>query len=362
MKKIRVVHFELDENLGGIETFLLNLLKQIDKNAIQFEFITAVKKPALEKEFVENGAIIHYVSAHSDLKNYIKDIDTILNEDIDVVHIHKNSAANIIPLIISKRKEIKKIFVHSHNTSPSIGKASKLLHYINRFYLNKVSNRKFACSSVAGKWLFGKNKFEIVPNGIIIDDFAFSPVLRETKREELGIKRDTFVVGNIGRFTLQKNQNRAVDIFEQLKVIHKDSKLILIGEGEMLSKTITYVESKKLENDVLFLRMRRDIPDILMAMDSFIMPSLYEGLPIVAIEAQSAGLPLILADTISKETQLTDAVTWFSLNDENGLIASKIISSLNNDEKTRKGRLMQVREKGYDMKVTAALFNRYYAE
>lgn len=362
MKRYRVLHFELDENLGGIETFLLNLLKQIDRDKIQFEFVTAVEKPAMEHEYLELGAVIHHVSHHSDLLHYCRDVARLLESDFDVVHIHKNSAANIIPLILANRAKVKKIFIHSHNTAPSIGGVSNVLHMINKPYLNKIADRRFACSSVAGKWMFGDRNFELLKNGIITKQFLFTEEYRDKKRSELGIGENEFVVGNIGRFTKQKNQIRAVSIFEKIKNKMPEAKLIFIGEGEFLSEVMDSVKQKKLEKDVLFLGLRRDIPELLMAMDVFLMPSLYEGLPIVAIEAQSTGLSMVLADTISPETEISDAIKWFSLGDDDDQIADIVLSNTVRDFQKRLIRNKQVSDYGYDMLSTAKKLEGYYLE
>lgn len=361
-KKIRIIHFELDKNLGGIETFLLNLYKQIDKEEVQFEFIVPVEKAALEEEFYEIGGVIHHVASHKDLFNYCKDIKRILSTGVDVVHIHKNSAANIIPLFLCKQNRVKKIFVHSHNTSPSTSRFFSLLHRVNKPYLNKVANKKFACSTEAGKWLFNDNTFEIITNGIITDNFRFDTNKRAKKRKELAIDSNTIVIGNIGRFTKQKNQIRIVDIFESIHKLNRDTKLLLIGEGELQKDVKDYVVSRKLTNEVLFLGLRHDIPELLMVMDAFLMPSIYEGLPIVAIEAQAAGLPIFLSNTISSETEITHAIKWFSLESSNEEIANIIYKEIRENTVNRVELLNQVVKRGYDMKSTANKMLSYYLE
>ncbi|MCI8428333.1 MAG: glycosyltransferase family 1 protein [Lachnospira sp.] len=362
MKKIRVLHFELDENLGGIETFLLNLYKQIDRDNVQFEFVTTAKEAALEEQFLSLGGIIHHVSAHSDIINYYKDVKKLLKSGVDVVHVHKNSAANIVPLLLSKQCGMKKIFVHSHNTAPSIGGVSKILHKINKPYLNKIATKKFACSTQAGNWLFLNDSFEVLSNGIITDNFQFDNSIRERKRKELQLDKNTILIGNIGRFTPQKNQKRAVDIFEVLHSKLMNTKMILVGNGEFMESVSDYIISKNLEKDIFLLGVRYDIPELLMAMDAFLMPSLYEGLPIVSIEAQAAGLPMFLSDTISPETEITDAVSWFALKDSNQKVADTITKVLQTNQYNRAKLLEQVIAKGYDMKTTAIKMLNYYKE
>lgn len=362
MSKIRVLHFELDENLGGIEIFLLNLYKQIDRDTVQFEFVTAAKEPALEEEFCALGGIIHHVAAHSDFANYCRDIRKLLANGINIVHIHKNSAANIVSLILSKHYGIKNIYVHSHNTSPTIGRISHLLHIINKPYLNKTATLKFACSTEAGKWLFTKDSFEILSNGIITDNYRFDNKIRLNKRKELRIGNNTKLIGHIGRFTPQKNQERAVDIFEAFHKMIPDSKMVLVGTGELQTRVTDYIVSKNMQKEILMLGLRHDVPELLMSMDAFLMPSLFEGLPIVAIEAQAAGLPLFLSDTISPEAEITNAVTWFDLEENDKDVAEKLKISLETNLYDRNKLLKQVIAQGYSMENTAVKMLDYYTE
>jgi len=362
MKKPRILHFELDKNLGGIETFLLNLYNQIDRNKIQFEFITAVKRPALEQQFLKLGGVIHHVSAHKNVICYCRDVKSILESGIDVVHIHKNSAANIIPVILAKKCKIRKIIVHSHNTAPSTGKISVLLHKINKPYLNRMADVRLACSIEAGKWLFGKEQFEIMTNGVLTDKFCYNESVRKNKRQELNIDKSTLVIGSIGRFVKQKNQLRAVDIFAEFTKIQSNAVLLFVGEGELRPQIEKYTKEKNLTEKIKFLGIRYDIPELLMAMDCFLMPSLHEGLPIVAVEAQAAGLPLILADTVSSETELTSAVRWFSLNQTDADIAQLIYEIAYNNNIDRHMLLGQVIQGGFDIKKTANSVLTYYIE
>lgn len=360
MKKVRVIHFELDKNIGGIEIFLLNLYKQIDREKVQFEFVTTVDHAALEEQFISLGGIVHHVPKYKNIIGYCQNIERLLQRNVDFVHIHKNSAANVIPLVIAKKCGVKNIIVHSHNTAPSVGKASRFLHRLNKKYLNEVATKKFACSAAAGKWLYLDDDFEIVPNGIITDDYQFDNNLRIKKRKELFIDDNIKLIGNVGRFTTQKNQMRAVDIFETIHRIDHNTKLVLIGDGELKDSVLIYVQEKKMEKDILLLGVRHDIPELMMAMDAFIMPSLYEGLPIVAIEAQTAGLPLFLSDTISEEAEITDGVNWFSLADSDEKIANDIMMSMQTMHLDRNRLRTQVIDKGYDMKNTAMKMLSYY--
>lgn len=361
-QKVKVLHLELDVHMGGIESFLYNLYSQIDREYVQFDFITRSDRPAMELELKKLGANIYQVSSYRKPLAYMHILTAVIENGYNVIHIHKNSAAIILPFIVAHRHKNLRIFVHSHNTRPSVGGLSKVLHTLNKGILWNFSNEHFACSEVAGEWLYGFNKkFTVLKNGIITKDYKYNPYLRDSKREELHIPSDGFVVGNIGRFTEQKNQKRLVEIFEQILKINKNSYLLLIGDGNQRKKVKDYCSKRHLTEHVFFLGVRNDIQGLLMAMDAFIMPSLYEGLPIVAIEAQSTGLPLYLSDTISKETEITDAVQWFSLEESDMNIAKKVkIDQCT--EKDRLNRNSKVIEAGFDMQETANYLCEKYCE
>lgn len=360
MGKVRVLHLELDCHLGGIESFLFNLYNQIDRDKVQFDFVTRAEKPAMASELEKLGARIYKVPSYHNPIEYMKKLDSIIENGYDVVHIHKNSAAIVLPFIVAHRHPNVRVFAHSHNTSPSIGGATQVLHLINKGVLWKCSDEHFACSQVAGEWMYGANRnYTVLKNGINTSNYRYEDKRRLIKRKELGIEESTFVIGNVGRFTEQKNHKRLVQIFEEILRTHDDSILMLIGDGEQRKMVEGYCKERNLIEHVRFLGIRKDIADLMMAMDAFMMPSIYEGLPIVAIEAQSAGLPLYLSDTISKETNITNSVQWFSLEEDNKSIADKICI----EQRTAQRRVEQntkVRAAGFDMKETADYLCRKY--
>ena len=360
MRKIRVLHLELDGHLGGIESFLYSLYSAIDRNKVHFDFITRTDNPAKGDELKKLDARVIKISSYNHPIKYMKDLDRLIEEgNYDVIHIHKNSAAIVLPFLVAGRHKNAKVFVHSHNTQPSVNGAASLLHRLNKRFLYNSADEHFACSHVAGEWLYGKNgNFSVLRNGIITSKYQFDKEKRRAKRRELNIPEDAFVLGNVGRFAEQKNQKRLVDIFEEFQKSVDNSYLILVGDGSLREKIEFYANEKKIKN-IKFLGVRSDIPDIMMAMDAFVMPSLYEGLPIVGVEAQAAGLDLYLSDTISKETGLINAVTWFDLNETDQDIAKKISVKVVS-ERERLLRNNEVKNKGYDIAQTAReLLSKY---
>lgn len=359
MQKIKVLHLELDENMGGIESFLYNLYEQIDRKKIQFDFVTRAENPAKGNELKKLGANIYKVSSLSHPFRYMRDLENIIkNGNYDVVHIHKNSCANILPFFVTNKFKNLKVCVHSHNTQPSKGSIAKILHILNRRFVWNSSIKHFACSEVAGKWLYGDEKdFIVLKNGIKTDNYLFNENMRSLKREELGIANDTILIGNVGRFTEQKNHKRLLDIFYLLQKKEPNSALILIGDGELKDVNIEHSKKIGLKN-VNFLGVRNDIPGLMMAMDVFVMPSLYEGLPIVAVEAQTTGLTVFVSDTISNEVKITKNVIQFSLQDSDENIANKIINTkYNYDRMKSRDRICEL---GFDIENTAKILEREY--
>lgn len=358
MRKVRVLHFELSENVGGIESFLLNLYKEIDRDVVQFDFITQSDTPALARDFYSLGSNIYKVSSARNVYKYWHDIRKILLSDYDVIHIHKNSVANIIPLYCGVKAGVP-IFLHSHNTMPSVGKITFLLHKINKFKAYKMAEEHFACSSEAGYWMYGNKNFTIVRNGIVTELFKFDYSKRNEKRKELSIPEDAFVMGHVGRFANQKNHAFLLDIFNDVNQMKEGAILLLIGEGENLDKIECKAKELGISDKVIFLGNRNDIPQLLMCMDAFVMPSLYEGLPISAVEAQATGVKTFLANTISKETEMSSTVTWFSIDDKTSNIA-KIIIEKCNKENDRYWCNKEVVNAGFAMEETAKMLQNAY--
>ncbi|MCI8527867.1 MAG: glycosyltransferase family 1 protein [Lachnospiraceae bacterium] len=361
MKKSKVLHLELSGQVGGIESFLTNLYSSMNQELIQFDFITQVNNPAKEFEMKQMGGNIFKVSSYKNPVKYIEDLQKVLEKGYEAIHIHKNSAANILPFIaIQKYKKKQKVIVHAHNTAPSIGKSTIILHKLNKNYLWKHSEYHLACSDLAGQWLYGRNnKFNVVKNGIDIKKYLFHLEDRKRIRNILGIPGNAFIVGHIGRFTKQKNHKRLISIFREINLKNKNSYLLLIGTGELEYLIKEIVFQMNLEKNIIFLGMRNDVPCLLNAMDVFFMPSIYEGLPIAAIEAQASGLPTILSDTISHETEITDAVSWISLEERDTAIADRILHN-ECEFSLRLNRNQQAIDSGYDIKMIGEYMSKIY--
>lgn len=357
---IRVLHSELESNIGGIESFLLNITKAMDRTDIQFDMLMRGKNKYLEKTLSELGVNIYHVPSNP--VAYIKYVKNLLkNGNYDFVHVHKNSAANIVLPIMVKRYTNAKLIVHSHNTNPSSGsKLAIMLHKMNRNRLIKLSDYRFACSDTAAGWMYGddyQNKdVHIIKNGIIAKDYVYNPQIRDKVREQLGLK-DKFVIGHVGAFRKQKNHQFLLDLFSKLEI--PNAVLMLIGDGDLRPEIQEKVEQLGLTDKVLFLGSRHDVADLLQACDVFVMPSLWEGLSVAAIEAQASGLPLLLSKNVSKQVHLTDNVKFLSLNN-----MDKWLEELKNINSSfiRKNTVRKISDTGYDISISAERLKNLYLQ
>lgn len=359
-RKIKILHVQITDNYGGIESLLTNIYSDIDRKKFQFDFITTAKKPYQDK-LKSLGANIYLMPSIKNTVLYIKTFDHVLDNNYDIVHFHKNSAANIIPILLAKHHSSHpKIIIHSHNTSPSVNNAAlTFLHQSNRWLVNLMADKKVACSNVAAKWMFGTlNNVQIINNGIDINKFTYSGQDRDLIREKLGISPSDLVLGNVGRFSEQKNQSFLIDIFGEVKKAVPNSRLILVGDGLLLDKVKQKAKKLGLTSNINFVGKQSDIPAYLSAMDAFVMPSLYEGLPISAVEAQSEGLDVFLANTISKEVVLTKNVKMFSLDERPKEIAGMILKNIKFND--RKNDAITVKNSNYGLNTTIKKFIDLY--
>lgn len=330
---------------GGVEHFIYRLY-QILKEEWQVDFITINTWIPFEKEFLDHGSVIHRITPrYKSVKQYKNDINQVFeNTKYDVLWFNKMSLSSVECLKAAKRHHVEKIICHSHGSSNMGSAFTLLMHKFNRLSVGKYVDCKLACSSKAAHWFYGNNIKDVVimPNAVNLDEFTPSNVIRQKKREELGVK-DEFVVCHIGRFSREKNHTFLIDIFKEVSN-RINAKLLLCGEGDLKAEIMEKVKSSNLEKNVSFLGMRRDISEILQAVDVLILPSLHEGLPITLVEAQAAGVPCVVSDTVSKEAKLTDLVSFVSLEDSVDLWADRILSYQGYCKKSYKS---QLEEKGF---------------
>lgn len=308
---------------NGLETFIMNVYRKINRNKIQFDFLVHTEQEcAYNNEIRRLGGKIFSVSSRRDgiLKNYY-DLNNFFENhpEYSIVHQHLSSLSYVRPLKIAKNYDVPIRVVHAHSTKASGLFIHKYLHKFNRIFVKSFATHFWACSKSAAKWLYPSKQyknhnFKIIKNGVDLNQFCFNKKSRVLKRKEIGIE-NKFVIGHVGRFMPVKNHMFLIDIFENINKKIENTVLLLVGDGEIKKEVENKVEKLGLKDKVVFTGVRKDIPGLLNAMDVFVMPSIYEGLPVSLIEAQVTGLPCVLSDNITNEVKLINNIDWISLDD-----------------------------------------------
>ena len=357
--EIRVLHVIRHMNVGGAETFIMNMYRNLDKNKIQFDFLV-FGEGYFDAEIKSLGGkifVMKYLTEIGEIKFRSNLIDFFkLHSEYRIVHSHLDQVSGII-LESAKKANVKYRISHSHNTRNANGFLGKVYKKYLQSKINKNANFLFACGESAAKWLFNSkyNEAIIINNGIDIEKFKFSSNNRNEIRKEFNINKDTILLGHVGRFTKQKNHKFIIDIYREYIRGNSNSKLILIGEGKLKGKIQQYVKKNKLQDKVMFLGLRDDVCKIYSAMDCLIFPSLYEGLSVALIEAQISGLNIIGTDTIDKKADISGNITWMSLKSNCCEWAKKIKVT-----KVETRKLLSDKVKEYDIKnVTKKMENIY---
>ncbi|MEE1238647.1 MAG: glycosyltransferase [Acutalibacteraceae bacterium] len=338
----RILVYGMTDNPGGIETYLINQLRALNPDKAVFDFVTDFPSMAYADEAEKLGAMIYYIPAKSKgVFSQWKAFAKILKAHPEYKKVYFNALdagvalTEFVPWLFGRT-----IITHSHNGSTDKAK----LHKFCKPLLNFFTSKRFACSKIAADYMFGNREVKIIPNMIDAEKYAYSPEIRQKKREELGIENN-FVVCHIGRLSNQKNPMGLIDIFESVYKSDNSAVLLSVGSGEMENEVHSYASQKKANGSIRFLGRRSDISEILQAADVFVLPSFYEGLPIVAIESQAAGLPCILSENISTEVAITDNAYFLSLDAPISVWTEKILSFKNFN---RTSKTSELAAGGYD--------------
>ncbi|TMW70552.1 glycosyltransferase family 1 protein [Alteribacter natronophilus] len=313
---VRVLHVVVNMNRGGAETLLMNLYRNIDRSKVQFDFLTC-KEGMFDSEIESMGGRIHRIPYITEAGHFgfQKALNSFFSAhpEYSIVHSHLDKMSGIV-LREAKRNGLKVRIAHSHNTGSEGNAAVKLYKWYAGKQIDRSATHFFACSDLAGRWLFnsaGERNFRILKNGIRCDEFAYSEHAHQEVREELGLQKNDFVIGHVGRFNHQKNHAYLIDLFVEIRKTIPRAKLILAGDGDLRTKIEKKVNSSEFAEDVHFLGVRQDIQRLLQGMDLFLFPSLHEGLPVTLVEAQGAGLPCLISDVISREVDMGAGLVRF---------------------------------------------------
>ena len=333
-KKIKVMHFVSGLVSGGVEQMLCNYCKELKKDEFNYEFIVVYQHEAVEicKEKIEDaGCKTKRITSRNEniIKNIIDSYRVIKEEKPDIVHAHMN-LMNFCALYAAKFAGVKVRISHSHIAEKNRGLLFSMMAIICKGLCINSSTMLLACGKEAGEYLYGRKrlkngKVNIVENAIDIRNYTIGIEEKMQIRKKWGLN-NKFVIGHVGRFSYQKNHEKLVEIFYDLKKIKKNAKLLLIGTGELETQVRQQVKDYGIEDSVIFVGTTKDMRTMYALMDVFVLPSRYEGFPVVSVEVQAARVPSLFSDSIAPTCKLTDYIDFCSLNDTSEKWAKKIIS------------------------------------
>ena len=323
MKK--VLQIGMTKNLGGIESYLMNQFRHLDRQKIVYDFvnITGEFEIAFEQEILQSGSKIYKIPTRhkNPIQHYFLWLKLLwkIRGQYSAIVLNGNSLSYVFPIFAAKFFGISKRIFHSHNSGDELkmSTARKILVAVNKILLSIGATDYFACSEKAGRWMFGSKKFRVINNAIDARKLQFDPKTRDEVRKNFNVE-NKFVMIHVGRFTFQKNHEFLIDVFSKVAEKYSDAVLFLIGDAvedrAFLDSAQKKVTRSNLNDRVFFLGLRRDVDKLLQAADCFLLPSKFEGLPMSGIEAQAAGLPCIFSSNITTELEITrDLVQYVSL-------------------------------------------------
>lgn len=355
---IRILQVVTNMSYGGLENFIMNNYRNVDRTRVQFDFLTHFAgHQDYEEEIAALGGKLYRLpkldpfsrSYLSDLKSFFK-----AHPEYKVVHSHLNCISSV-PLKAAMECGVPVRIAHSHNTT-----ANHDLKYLIKMACRKkipdYTTDLFACGEEAGKWLFGSNSFKVIKNSINTEQYIFDQEKAFQVRESLGLT-DNFVIGHVGMFREQKNHPFLFEITKALAKRDPSVKLVSVGNGPLFESMQEKAKETGAADNILFLGGRSDVPDLMQAMDAFVLPSLFEGFPVTMVEAQAAGLSCFISDKVPKECKMTPEVHTINLSSSADQWADAILKHKNTE---RKNNLETIKKAGFDIATNAKWLEDFY--
>ena len=350
MKRVLCILSSLDA--GGAETFLMKVMRSLPAEEYQLDFIVSVADGCYTQEVLKRGGKIYQIPQRKkDFFGAFRGIQKVVKESQykAVLKLGENSLS-VFDLIAAKWGGAKTLALRSCNAPTGLSLKARFLHSFFRPLLNATTTVKLAPSKLAADFMFGtKANVKLLNNGIDLNFFQFYPQGRKQIREEFDLE-NKLVVGHVGRFHVQKNHRFLLEVFKEIHKQRKDAVLLLVGTGSFEQDIRKQIDELNLQECVIFAGQRFDIPNLLSAMDVFVFPSFHEGMPNTVIEAQATGLPCVIADTITRDADLTGLVHYLSLSDSSEFWATQALSLLSGQ---RENMSSVFSKKGYDIKDVA---------
>lgn len=339
---VKVLHIGVSKNPGGVENLIMNYYRHINRKQFRFDFLDIYGDGiAFDNEIKEFGGEIFSIHNY---KKYplraAKEMHEILEtQNYDIIHIHMQSAANLMPIMVALRHGKEVVIAHSHSSSTPKGILRKFLNKINIRFVRKMSVVKWACGLKAGDWMWGNtfNCDDIIVNAVDAKRYSYSEECRNEMRRICGFTSDDYVIGFVGRFGDEKNTFFIIKVLSELQKYSKRYKLLTVGGNGEFEEFKRKIKDNNLEDSYYSAGIQVETYKWYQAMDAFLLPSFFEGFPMVGLEAQAIGLPCFMSDHISKEIDVSRTVKFLSIN--------------GNDEKKWAKTINDYFEKGYDIKI-----------
>lgn len=366
MDKHKILMFitDLHEN-GGVTNVILNHYNKLISNGFIIDFCAIYDRKSSAVDYVENNGSKYYVYPQNDgrpnekgAKQFLNSL--LCNEEYEAVHVHLTGKYALLPLIASKTHGIKHRIYHAHNPKEiyDIHTYLRWLRYEPLCIL--YSNVYLACSKMAGDSIFGKRNYYLVKNTIDVNKFKFNLADRVSVRRELGLKDDDVVIGNVSRLAKQKNPFFTVDIFTEIVNKNNNAYLVWVGDGPLRHVVEEKIQDSGIEKNVIFTGSRTDVNKVYSAFDVFILPSMYEGLGIVFIEAQANGLPVFTSTKVPQDTSISELIQFIDLDVPVFTWAERVVSRLSSPQTDLRTKYFsEVKNSGFDNNLNNDFVNVY---
>ena len=357
-KPVRVAQIMGKLCAGGVESVVFNYYRNMDHDRIQFDFYydadSTVEPP---QELVEMGARFIQVPPYQKMPAYLKTLRQAFRENqYRIVHAHLNTM-NVFPLSAAKAEAVPYRIAHNHSTAGKGETKKNILKDVLRPFATCYPTQLFSCSQVAGRWLYGEKPFRVLNNAIDLNRFRYREETRQAVRRELGLE-DQLVIGHVGRFCPAKNHAFLIEAFDEVHRLHPESVLLLIGTGSLEPEVQKTVQKLGLADHVRFLGVQEDTSRFYQAMDVFVLPSRYEGLGVVLIEAQASSLPVVCSTEVPEEAKVLPTMQFVDLSAGPKVWAKKILQAA--EHSARHDTTAEMRAAGFDIHVEAEKLERFY--
>ncbi len=369
---IRILRIVAVMNRGGIETQIMNIYRKLDRNKFQFDFLVTREENGVFDEEIESlgGKIYRIPSVRNvGLNKFIKKIDEFFksHQEYKIVHCHMNTWSGLF-LNIAKKNNVSVRIAQSHSAQQGV-KNSNIKSFIeNHFkkmmkhFIKKGATHFWAVGEDAGEWLYGKKiaqtEIKIVPNAKDLEFYKYDPEARENLRKALGIPIDSFVIGHVGSFTPVKNHSFLINLFDQINKTGIESMLCLVGDGPLRNDFEKQVSEIGLNEKILFLGLRNDVNKLMSVFDVLVLPSLFEGMPNVVIEAQAASLPCIVSESVTSEIDMGLGLVYFKSLEETRDSWLELLFNLPNNVRPKE--IERIKQKGYDINSQIKWLENFY--